>query len=74
MKPTLKDNGKIFLLNHKIYGLQAAKIEVGNGMVWCWLTGQEAPVGSFEEDIEWLGPAEVKTIHPAPSGASPDNL
>ena len=61
MKPTLKDDGKIFLLNHKVYGLQAAKIEAADGMVWCWLTGREAPIGAFEEDIEWIGPAEVKS-------------
>ena len=74
MKPTLKDNGKIWLFRHKVFGLSAAKFEVQDDLLWCWVIGDEEPHGAFSGEFEWLGPAQFFGNGIALTGASPDNL
>lgn len=69
MKPTIQDNGKIWLFRHKVFGLSAAKIEAQDDLLWCWVIGDEEPHGAFSREFEWLGPAEVKNDTSVPSGA-----
>ena len=59
MKPTLEDDGKIWLFQHKVFGLSAAKIEVQDDLLWCYVIGDEEPHGAFSGEFEWLGPAQV---------------